>query len=207
MKNKSEKKSKPGSELFIVDNSDSDWKVLNYLHEWSDIAHSFDVATGYFEIGSLLALDGQWQKLEKLRILMGDEVSKRTKKALVEGVQRVLSVLDASIDREKEENDFLMGVPGIVEALRKKQIECKAYSKDKFHAKAYITHAKSAVVGSSALVGSSNFTVPGLTKNVELNVQLRREVEILQEWFERHWKEAEDISDEVLKVIERHTRE
>jgi len=207
VKNKSEKKSKPGSELFIVDNSDSDWKVLNYLHEWSDIAHSFDVATGYFEIGSLLALDGQWQKLEKLRILMGDEVSKRTKKALVEGVQRVLSVLDASIDREKEENDFLMGVPGIVEALRKKQIECKAYSKDKFHAKAYITHAKSAVVGSSALVGSSNFTVPGLTKNVELNVQLRREVEILQEWFERHWKEAEDISDEVLKVIERHTRE
>jgi hypothetical protein len=31
------------------------------------------VVTGYFEIGALLALDGQWQKLDKLRILMGDE--------------------------------------------------------------------------------------------------------------------------------------
>jgi len=48
-----------------------------------DIATKFDVATGYFEIGALLALDGQWQKLEELRILMGDEVSKRTKKALL----------------------------------------------------------------------------------------------------------------------------
>jgi len=63
------------------------------------------------------------------------------------------------------------------------------------------------VVGSSALVGSSNLTVPGLTTNVELNIQLRREVELLQDWYERHWKEAEDISEEILKVIERHTRE
>ena len=62
-------KTTSGSDLFIVDNSDSDWKVKNYLSEWADIAKSFDIATGYFEIGALLALDGQWQKLEKLRIL------------------------------------------------------------------------------------------------------------------------------------------
>ena len=46
-------------ELFIVDNSDAEWKVKNYLREWTDIAHTFDIATGYFEIGSLLALDGE----------------------------------------------------------------------------------------------------------------------------------------------------
>ena len=28
------------------------------MREWSDIARSFDIATGYFEIGSLLQLDG-----------------------------------------------------------------------------------------------------------------------------------------------------
>jgi len=203
----SEKPLKSGSDLFIVDNSDADWKVRDYLREWADIARSFDIATGYFEIGSLLALDGQWQKLERLRILMGDEVSKRTKKALLEGLQHVKDVLDASIEKEKEKNDFLSGVPAIVESLQKGQMQCKVYTKDKFHAKAYITHAKAAVVGSSALVGSSNFTFPGLTKNVELNVQLRREVEILQKWFERHWDQAEDITAEILKVIERHTRE
>lgn len=196
-----------GGDLFIVDNSDADWKVLDYLREWSDIAQSVDIATGYFEIGALLALDGQWQKLEHLRILMGDEVSKRTKKALLAGVESVKGLLDQSIEREKESNDFLKGVPAIVEALRQGQIRCRVYNKDKFHAKAYITHAKLAVVGPAALVGSSNLTYPGLTQNVELNVQLRREVELLQEWYERHWNDAHDISEDILKVIERHTRD
>ncbi len=193
-----------GGDLFIVDNSDSDWKVQRYLREWADIAHSFDIATGYFDIGALLALDGQWQKLTKLRILMGDAVSKSTRKALLDGISQTL---DGSIEEEKEINDFLSGVPAIVKAIAEKQIECRVYTKNKFHAKAYITHGKHAVVGSSALVGSSNFTRPGLTTNVELNIQIRREVEQLQEWYERHWNDAEDVSADILKVIERHTRE
>lgn len=196
-----------GSDLFIVDNSDQDWKVRNYLHEWTDLAHKFDIATGYFEISALLALDGQWQKLEKIRILMGDEVSKRTKKALLAGIEATRQILDASIEREKEKNDFLTGVPAIVDAIKKGHIECRIYAKDKFHAKAYITHAKHAVIGSTALVGSSNFTYPGLTENIELNIQIRREVDLLQEWYECHWNEAEPISEDILKVIERHTRE
>jgi len=131
-----------GSDLFIVDNSDDDWKVQNYLREWTDIAHTFDVATGYFEIGALLALDGQWQKLDKLRILMGDEVTKRTKKALLAGVETVARILDASIERAKESNDFLKGVPAIVEALKSKQIECRVYAKEKFHAKGVSANLK-----------------------------------------------------------------
>jgi superfamily II DNA/RNA helicase len=196
-----------GGDLFIVDNGDKDWKVIRYLHDWADLAHTFDIATGYFEIGSLLALDGQWQKLDKLRILMGDEVSKRTRKTLVDGTRRITTALDASIENEKEVNDFLVGVPGILDALQKRKIECRVYTKEKFHAKAYITHAKQAVVGSSALVGSSNFTLPGLTNNVELNVQIRREVEELQAWYERHWEQADDVTNDVLRVIERHTHE
>lgn len=65
-----------GSELFIVDNSDTDWKVARYLHDWCQISKAIDIATGYFEIGSLLSLEDEWQKVDKIRILMGDEVSK-----------------------------------------------------------------------------------------------------------------------------------
>jgi hypothetical protein len=53
-----------GGDLFIVDNTDADWKVRDYLREWTEIAHSFDIATGFFEIGALLALDSHWQKLD-----------------------------------------------------------------------------------------------------------------------------------------------
>ena len=52
-----------GGELFIVDNSDSEWKGLKYLQDWTEIAKAFDIASGFFEIGSLLALDGRWQQL------------------------------------------------------------------------------------------------------------------------------------------------
>src|SRR3972149_5914357 len=138
---------------------------------------------------------------------MGDEVSKRTKKALLAGIETAKQILDASIEREKEENDFLTGVQAIVDAIRKAQNERRIYTKEKFHAKAYITHAKHAVIGSTALVRSSNFTYPGMTDNVELNIQIRREVDLLQEWYERHWEETKPISEDILKVIERHTYE
>ena len=88
---------KTGNDLFIVDNSDHDWKVLNYLKEWADISSCFDIATGYFEIGALLALDGQWQKLSNIRILMGDEVSRRTHRALLDGIARVKLLLEDSL--------------------------------------------------------------------------------------------------------------
>jgi len=150
-----------GSELFIVDNSDEDWKVLRYLRDWCQLSKSIDIATAYFEIGSLLALDGEWQKVDAIRILMGDEISRRTKNSFAAGLAQVEQRLDLSLESEKEKNAFLNGVPGIVEAIRSGKIMCRVYRKDKFHAKAYITHARLEVVGSSALVGSANFTYPG----------------------------------------------
>jgi superfamily II DNA or RNA helicase len=195
-------------ELFIVDNEDESWKALKYLEDWTEIAKQFDIASGYFEIGALLALDGKWQKLDHIRILMGDEMTSRTRAALLEGLkQKVKAALDQSLEQAKEERDFLQGVPAILDAIRSGKIECKIYAKRKFHAKAYITHGKLEVVGSAALVGSSNFTLPGLTQNIELNVQLRSpgDVEQLQKWFERHWDEGEDVKDEIIQIIERHT--
>lgn len=197
-----------GSELFIVDNSEEDWKVLRYLHDWCQISKAIDCATGYFEIGSLLALKDEWQKVDKFRILMGDEVSHRTQNAFAQSLKKAVALLDGSIESEKLKNDFLVGVPAIVDALRSGKITCRVYRKDKFHAKAYITHARMEVVGSSALVGSSNFTYPGLTENVELNVQITGQpVAVLQEWYEEHWERADDVTPEILRTIERHTRE
>lgn len=96
---------KVGSELFIVDNSAEDWKALRYLKDWCELSKGLDIASGFFEVGALLALDGEWQKLEKVRILMGDEVSRRTRlstdplfDALV--VQRSRSYVKESMKRE-----------------------------------------------------------------------------------------------------------
>ncbi len=189
------RQSKTGSELFIVDNSDADWKILRYLHDWCQISRAIDVATGYFEIGALLGLKDEWQKVDQIRILMGDEVSRRTRTTFAEGLSQVRTRLDASLEAEKQKNDFLAGVPAIVEAIRSGKIACRVYRRAKFHAKAYITHARLEVVGSFGLVGSSNFTYPGLTENIELNVQITGgPVNVLQEWYEEHWNAAEDVT-------------
>jgi phosphatidylserine/phosphatidylglycerophosphate/cardiolipin synthase-like enzyme len=169
--------SSSGSDLFIVDNSNSDWKVHRYLRDWCKLSKAIDVATGYFEVGGLLALDGAWQTVPKIRILMGDEVSKRTKKAFVDGLEEITKRLDDSIEATKSKDDFLKGVPAIVEALRSGQIECKVYRKDKFHAKAYITHAEQEVIGSAALVGSSNLSPASVTT---LSLMFRLRVPLLK---------------------------
>ena len=87
-----------GRDLFIVDNSVSGWTGLRYLEEWSGIAKTFDIATGYFEVGALLAMDAKWQGLEKIRILMGAETTHRTRKALLDAVRsRAVEILDQGI--------------------------------------------------------------------------------------------------------------
>lgn len=134
--------SRSGSDLFIVDNSDSDWKLHRHLKEWCELSKAINVATGYFEVGGLLTLNGAWQTVPEIRILMGDEVSKRTKRALSDGLTEIAARLDQSIDVEKAKDDFIKGVPAIVAALQTGQIKCRVYRKDKFQAKAYITRQK-----------------------------------------------------------------
>ena len=163
-----------GRGLFIVDNSVSGWTGLRYLEEWCGIARAFDIATGFFEIGSLLALDGKWQGLEKIRVLMGAETTQRTRKALLDAVRaRTVEILNQSIESDKQENPFLHGVTSDSGSAAQRSDRMPGLRQRKFHAKTYITHAKLEVVGSQALVGSSNFTKPGLTENIELNVQIQ----------------------------------
>ncbi len=106
-----------GSELFIVDNSEDDWKALRYLKDWCELSKSIDIASGFFEVGALLALDGEWQKLDKIRILMGDGVSRRTKRAFESALTAASSVLDGSLEGEKQKNHFLRGVGAFVHAV------------------------------------------------------------------------------------------
>ena len=43
-------------------------KAVRYLRDWCQLSKSIDIATGYFEISALLALDGEWQKVESIRV-------------------------------------------------------------------------------------------------------------------------------------------
>jgi superfamily II DNA or RNA helicase len=167
---------------------------------------SWDIATGTFDIGALLALDGLWQPVKPIHLLMGDETTRRTRKELL---NTLANQADSSIEDTKEEDDFaaLGGLEAVREALKKEQIRVRIYNRAKFHAKAHILKASDQNL-SSAIIGSSNFTRPGLTVNVELNLlsQNPAQVASLSDWFDRLWKDSESVAPELLKVIERHLR-
>ena len=63
-----------------------------------------DIATGYFEIGGLLTLGEDWQKLDKTRIILGNEVTKRTKDVIEEVAQTMIERFRTSMEREQEKN-------------------------------------------------------------------------------------------------------
>ena len=112
--------------VFIIDNraEDGTEKVEEYLGRWCNFSETFDIATGYFEIGALRRMDGQWQKLDKIRILMGDETSKSTKSTILNAIN---SKLDESFDK-KDENHFMEGIPAIMDAIRSGKIENHIFS-------------------------------------------------------------------------------
>jgi superfamily II DNA or RNA helicase len=189
----------------IVDNREGN-SVLEALRRLLPQSRLLDVATGFFEIGSFLSLDGVWNHLDKIRILMGDETTKRTRKELVEALR---NQSDESIEREKERDDSLTGLAAVRQALEMRQIDARIYRKAKFHAKALLMQSKAPSPVNFGIVGSSNFTEPGLTQNLELNLFTTDQLQLkaLQEWFDLSWTEADEVRAELLRALEPHLRE
>ena len=189
----------------LVDNI-GDNTVLNALKHLLPFAQAVDVATGTFEIGSLLALDGLWQPLEKVRVLMGDETTRRTRNELIEAL-RIQSETSIEAEKERDDTQALTGLEAIRSALVDTKIVARIYTRAKFHAKAYDLATRNQPID-YALLGSSNFTEPGLTRNMELNLFTTDATQIgqLKDWYQKAWEEAEVVNNELIKVIERHLR-
>ena len=198
-----------GRDLFIVDNSVSGWTGLRYLEEWSasprhstlrpDTSRSAPCSPSTVNGRGSTRSASSWAR--RPPIGLGRPFSQRSARKRSTGSMRASR-------RTRSRTPSCTGslrsstrsAPGRSNAVSTTRINSSA--------KAYITLAKLEVVGAQALVGSSNFTRPGLTKNIELNVQIQsaREVKQLQEWFETHWAEARDVTEAVIETVSRHTR-
>ncbi len=167
---------------------------------------NLDIATGTFEIGAFLALGKTWQHLDGVRILMGDETSKRTKEYIIQALQ---TVTEDSIESEKEKDDAIPGLTDVRSAIRRGKIVVCVYDRAKFHAKLNLMQAEESSPVNFCTVGSSNFTLPGLTQNVELNTFITDPTHIgkLRDWYEERWKEGSEVQAELIREIERHLKE
>ena len=189
----------------LIDNVDGN-TLLKVLESLLVKSVRLDIATGTFEIGAFLSLGETWQHLDGIRLLMGDETTRRTKQHLISALQEATN---ENIESVKERDDTLHGLAAVKDAIRNGQITIRVYDKTKFHAKLNLMRAQNSSRVDFATVGSSNFTNPGLTQNIELNSFITdlTHIEKLNDWYDARWEEASEVKEELLRTIERHIKE
>lgn len=149
--------------------------VLNELLKRHD-GKSLDVATAYFNIGGFKLLQNGLEKLGNFRLLLGDEPYGGTAIGLNPREPRIIRKLVEDLDYEPFTKDTLRVVEDLIAFLKRKNVAVRVYEKGFLHAKCYLFYNDSPSHGwdrfqpLAAIVGSSNFTGPGLTSNRELNL-------------------------------------
>ena len=197
----------------IIDNSPNR-ELVNVIKDQLKKSKEAKFAVGYFFLsGFSLVKDNfpeNYEKIPFLKIVMGDETTNLTKDNLVEGYNlRELFKQRMIEDLQKTEltQEQIKQLETLRDFISKSIIDVKLYDKSRLHAKLYLFLTKPDENYASpglAVVGSSNFTIEGLSKNKELNVLLssREDVLYLNQWFDNLWEEAIEFKDDLIKVIE-----
>ena len=90
--------------------------------------------------------------------------------------------------------------------LKEEKVCVKLYVAEPLHAKLYLAYSPEARNKISAILGSSNLTYSGLTKQGELDADIEnnRDLEALADWFEDRWNDrfCIDITQELIEAID-----
>lgn len=182
----------------------------DFLKQHVRSGSSLSFVSAYFTVHAYAALQAQLESAGNLRFLFGDPKS--------------VSSLDKD---DKQARRFTLGPDGhsleLGNQLSQKQIarECAAWIRRQVEIRsmrgASFLHGKLYHIQNGetphALLGSSNFTVPGLGlgpggNNVELNIAVdsKRDIDDLKAWFDELWKDdatTVDVRDKVLAELDR----
>jgi superfamily II DNA or RNA helicase len=158
---------------FIIDNQRTTMRaVLNTLLAQHQ-GHALDIATAYFNVGGWRLIKDRLHELGNFRLLLGDEpevgadIGMREAGAKpVKGLLRELS--DASF------NEYTLRlVEELIAFLQQEHVQVRLFTHTFLHAKCYLFYNDRdflRLAPHSAIVGSSNFTLPGLLTSRELNM-------------------------------------
>ena len=178
----------------------------------------FDCLVGYFYVSGFYKLQDALETTKKVRILVGMGIDSQTFK-LVEGstdknistaefkkefIKDIITEMNHSEDRYDVEEGAMKFLDWLIEG----KLEIRAYKERKTHSKLYImTFPEDDKDYGRVITGSSNFTRPGLEKNLEFNVELRddSDYEFALQEFEKLWESSEPLSEEFVNTLTRKT--
>ena len=182
----------------------------------------FDVLVGYFRVSGFHQLYESFEKIEKIRILVGLNIDKKTFQIIeaskpngrldFETHTRTKEIIGkqviSEVEKSEDTQEVEQGIQKFIEYLKSGKIEMKAHPSHNLHAKVYISrYFKEDRDFGNVITGSSNFSESGLMANYEFNVQLKNsaDVKFALEKFEMLWSEAVDISDYYVDTIQTKT--
>ncbi len=182
----------------------------------------FDILVGYFRISGFHQLYKSFENIEKIRILVGLNIDKKTfgiiETSRIEGKidfethSRTKEIVGKKLIEEivtsEDTLEVEKGILKFIEWLKSGKIEIKAHPTQNLHAKVYISrYFKNDRDFGNIITGSSNFSESGLVANYEFNVQLKNsnDVKYALERFEKLWNEAVDISDYYVDIVSTKT--
>jgi len=191
----------------IIDNK-ADNTLLAAVRSIGSHGEELWIATAFFSLDALNLVGEALQRFARVRLLFGDEASKSQRSMLLKQVSRVS---ERDLLQRRTDEPLLEGLGHADRLIRDGRLEARCYVKEKFHAKAYVSHLSEPIAGYTAfgIVGSGNFTRPGLLANIELNVRLSHEqTSELVSWYQEMWDEAQEdvVTSELAREIERHLR-
>ncbi|MDP8017117.1 helicase-related protein [Prescottella equi] len=215
----------------IFDNIKSD--LGTHLQQTLQISDRMDVAVGYFNLRGWAAFDALVKEKVAagatgpvVRILIGMVMTGPQQETLedlqagVDGTPRPDA--DANTARERKAHlleqlrtQLMRGLPtnadraalqSLRDLLAQGAVEIKVFTRRPLHGKTYICHRQDLNNPITGFVGSSNLTAPGLTHNLELNVDVldTSGAKDLAQWFEDRWDDrfSRPVTADVLDLLD-----
>ncbi len=214
----------------IVDNRRE--KLVDTIGRILDSTESARFAVGYFFVSGLTAVRDRLEGVKELRLLIGNTTDRETIEQMAEGYRRLEAVAGAAEEQLYQKGAEARRVAGLaarevgvslevmdqtdegerlvktlVRLIEEGRLKVRVYTRGRLHSKAYIFDYEpdGRYEKGVAIVGSSNFTLAGISHNTELNVVVHgndNHAE-LGEWFEELWEEAEDFDESLMEEMKR----
>ena len=207
----------------------TDPALLERLKEMFGSSARADIAVGFFFVSGFEAVADDLARLDRVRILVGrtdrqvfEEVAVGLQQADALRVQKQMSEVVRRGERSAIAQDSVekiskgvstlpqniesqAAVGKLREMVASGRVRVRTYVESPLHAKAYLCWYEGHAERGSAVVGSSNFTLAGFTGNTELNVRVTGDAEMFElgNWFNELWDKSEDISDQLITVLDR----
>ncbi len=174
-----------------------------------DVPGEVCIATAFFNLSGFAHIAHELERVSSVRLLLGVDPATKfnvTRKPLDQSKEKFewgrmkteLRNMEDSLQRERDRLPFTRASSNelrrLISLLTTDSMEVRRYEKTFLHAKAYIINptneAKNQTEG--IIVGSSNLTDAGLTRNLELNLGCYDSsvVEQAQQWFNDLWDDA-----------------